>query len=78
MKVSVQMHGILRRFISGRDSAEIELPEGSCVADLLERLKVEHGELWLQAVNGELAETGRVLRDGDRVDLIPPIGGGIR
>lgn len=79
MKVTVQLHTILQRQTpNGRvDQLQVELPEGSCVENLLERLEIAlQPEDLLLVVNGRTAPPDQVLADGDRVNLIPAISGG--
>jgi MoaE-MoaD fusion protein len=66
----------------GAGESEIELPEGSRVADLRERLDREHpalAPLWPRlavAVDGRIAGPGEALTDGCEVALLPPVSGG--
>jgi sulfur carrier protein ThiS len=79
MRVNVQLHTILQRQTpEGRvDQLQIELPEGSCLADLLERLEITlQSEDLLLVVNGRTAQPDQVLENDDRVNLIPAISGG--
>jgi sulfur carrier protein ThiS len=56
---------------------ELSLPEPCSVGDLLSLLEIElHPEDLILAVNGRMADTTLVLKQGDRVDLIPAISGG--
>jgi MoaE-MoaD fusion protein len=81
MTVRVRLFAILRERL-GRNSLELELPEGSTVAealaelsraglgDLLERVPVR------MAVNCEYADPDTALRGDDELALVPPISGG--
>jgi MoaE-MoaD fusion protein len=82
MTVSVRLFAILRER-AGRDSVEIELPEGATVDDAFERLAAAPGlgelvgRLPLRmAVNREYASAGTAIAPGDELALIPPISGG--
>ncbi|MBS1889440.1 MAG: molybdenum cofactor biosynthesis protein MoaE [Actinobacteria bacterium] len=82
MTVTVRLFAILRER-AGRDSVEIELPEGATVADALERLAAVPGlgplvgRLPLRmAVNREYADAGASIGPGDELAAIPPISGG--
>ncbi len=47
------------------------------LVDLLARLGIPPAEIAVAAVNGEAVEIANaVVSDRDRVDLLPPIGGG--
>jgi molybdopterin converting factor subunit 1 len=82
MTVTVRLFAILRER-AGRDSVEIELPEGATVADAFERLAAAPGlgelveRLPLRmAVNREYASAGDPIAPGDELAVIPPISGG--
>ncbi len=70
-------------FSSGPE--RVELPEGSTVAELLERLSApesapERAPLLrgiAVSVNAEYATAERVLRENDEVGLLPPVSGGV-
>lgn len=58
-----------------------QLQDGSTVEALIEAVKLMHESprgvgLILVAVNGEFAESGKVLVEGDVVALFPPVSGG--
>jgi sulfur carrier protein len=57
----------------------MEVPEGSSVEDLLVRLKVRR-EFTAVALNREVTQRARYaetrLSDGDRVEIVHPMGGG--
>ncbi len=82
MTVTVRLFAILRER-AGRDSIEIELPEGATVGDAFERLAAAPGlgelvgRLPLRmAVNREYVSDGTAIAPGDELALIPPISGG--
>jgi molybdopterin converting factor subunit 1 len=82
MTVSVRLFAILRER-AGRDSVEIELPEGATVGDAFERLAETPGLAELvermplrMAVNREYASAGAPISPGDELAVIPPISGG--
>jgi sulfur-carrier protein len=60
----------------------LQLPKGSTVADVRDRLIAEHPELeqWRNitrfGVNYNFVESDIVLQEGDEVVLIPPVSGG--
>ncbi len=77
MKLTIRLHGVLTRLLEGRDSLTVEMAPGSAVQDLLAQLGVDPRELWFHVVNGEMATPDTTLHEGDIVDLVPPIGGGM-
>jgi molybdopterin synthase catalytic subunit len=84
MTVRVRLFAILRER-AGRDSVEIELPEGATVAEAIAALALRPGlgetlaRLPVRmAVNREYAAAGDAIAPGDELALIPPISGGAR
>jgi molybdopterin converting factor subunit 1 len=81
MRVRVLYFGVLKD-VMGLGRAEIDLSEGTSVADLLVLLRGSGkavGPVWdsiAVAVNQEYARAGDVLKDGDEVALLPPVSGG--
>jgi molybdopterin synthase catalytic subunit len=82
MTVTVRLFAILRER-AGRDSVEIELPEGATVDDAFERLAAAPGLGELvermplrMAVNREYANADTAIAPGDELAVIPPISGG--
>ena len=81
MIVHVRMFAGLRHLIGDRD-IEMALPAGATVGVLRDRLIAEYPILdafmttLVCAVDEEMQLLEHVLRDGDAVDVIPPIAGG--
>ncbi|MGB8646270.1 MAG: MoaD/ThiS family protein [Anaerolineae bacterium] len=62
-----------------RASFDLRLDGPMRLADLLERLGIPPAEVAVAAVNGTAVELAEAyITDRDRVDLLPPIGGGYR
>jgi len=80
MQVRVLYFGVLRDVLSSNGEG-MELPEGTTVAQLMERLrKGASHPVWSAlavAVNREYAVASAVLREGDEVALLPPVSGGV-
>ncbi len=80
MQLRILSFGRLRDWLSAENRAE--LPAGSTVGELWQRLKGQHPELAAYegslaiAVNQQFAVHGTVLKDGDEVALLPPVSGG--
>jgi molybdopterin synthase catalytic subunit/molybdopterin converting factor small subunit len=66
----------------GTTEMDIEMPEGSCIADLRARLDADHPKLqplWPRlavAVNGRVVTPDEPLTPGAEVALLPPVSGG--
>ena len=88
MKVQVKLFATLAQSVSGPFLAhhpkgirpgtplEVELPEGSTLADLVAHMSLPREELKLTFVNGRARELDYRLVPGDEVGLFPPVGGG--
>lgn len=67
----------------GAAEIDLDLPDGSGVEDLRDRLASGHpsiGSLWNRlaiAVNGQIVNRRERLHDGDEVALLPPVSGGL-
>ena len=76
MEVVVRLFAGLRER-AGTGERRLELPEGSCVADVWAPLELgEQPAGLLYAVNREYATADTPLSAGDEVALIPPVSGG--
>lgn len=70
MLVTVYTFGTIRRYVEGQvERLTLDLPAGSTIADLLERLQVPVGEVGIVGLNGEMAERTAQLADSDVVEV---------
>lgn len=80
MKVEVRVFANLRNTIKidldTRESFILEMPEGSTLYNLLERLGVAQDPTIIGLVNGLRQTHDYALQEGDRVGFFPPVGGG--
>lgn len=79
MKIRVQLFASLARYApdAGEDGfQEMDLDDGATVEALLSRIRVPRQTIKLVFVNGVHADSGTVLRHGDRVGVFPPVAGG--
>jgi molybdopterin converting factor subunit 1 len=81
MEIKVRFFAAPREAL-GKGELEVTLPEGTTVADLIERLKAEYPILRAYtrflsvAVNKAYVGWETKLHDGDEVACLPPVGGG--
>jgi len=73
MQINIKAHGPLHSKVP---QSTYELPSPSRVGDLLERLGLQDGGVWMVVVNGSMAENTSELHEGDRVELVYPLAGG--
>ncbi len=79
-KVDVYLHTILQRHTATglQKQLQVSLPDGSKMGDLLHSLKIDlDPEYLLLVVNGKVVELDHVLQNGDSINLMPAISGGI-
>ena len=74
MRVRVSLYSALRIDRFGED--EVELPEGATVTDLADQLQIALQDIGIVMVNACSGTFQQGLQPGDRITLIPPIGGG--
>jgi molybdopterin converting factor small subunit len=74
MRVRVSLYSALRIDRFAED--EVELPEGATVIDLADRLQIALQDIGIVMVNARSGTFQQTLQPGDRITLIPPIGGG--
>jgi sulfur carrier protein ThiS len=72
--VRVSLYSSLR--IDRFSETEVELLEGATVKDLLEKLDLSLQDIGVVMVNARSGTFQQRLQPGDRITLIPPIGGG--
>jgi len=81
MRVSVYFFGMAHD-LTGFEQEQLEVAPGESLGALLRRYETRFPRLremagsLLTAVNQEIADPSRVLRDGDEVAFMPPVSGG--
>lgn len=77
MRLTVHLFGDLRRFLPrGQEEIELDLPEGATSADVLEKIGIHPGEVWLVRANKQVIAEETPLGDGDVLEVFEPVGGG--
>ena len=78
MNIDVRLYATLRQHQPEAPAGVLsaELPEGASVRALMEKLGIDPAEVHILMVNGASSPVDQVLKDGDRVGLFPPVGGG--
>ncbi|HDR14378.1 MAG TPA: TGS domain-containing protein [Desulfobacteraceae bacterium] len=79
MGVRVFLSTVLRRYVEGYDGENgisLEPQSLETVRDICVRLGIPSEKIKLAMVNGRRVSLDHPIRDGDRVGLFPPVGGG--
>jgi sulfur carrier protein ThiS len=75
MPIDLKCYATLAPLMPDNAGAFPLLP-GETVLDLVTRLGIDPEEVKIVFVNGLTVDLDRVLADGDRVGIFPPVGGG--
>jgi len=79
MKVEIHLYASLAKYLP-RDAKNKtcikELPDHAVIGDLIKIMDVPDSSVKLIFLNGIHAHQSTGLKDGDRVGLFPPVGGG--
>ena len=81
MKIEVQLHTTLQKQTSEglQRCIDLEMMEGSTIRDVLQALELDLApEHLLLVVEGKVVEEDYVVREGERVSLIPAMSGGTK
>jgi len=79
MKIEVNLYATLKRYLengTGGKPSVLEISEDTSVKDIIQKLKISGDSVKLIFINGVHAEKDTTLKDGDRLGLFPPVGGG--
>ena len=79
MKIEVNLYATLKRYMkndTGGKSLVIDVEDGKCVKDIIQKVKIPVDSVKLIFINGVHAKRDTILKDGDRLGLFPPVGGG--
>ena len=79
MKIEINLYASLARYLPSGfpgKGLEMNIPVGTKVGEVLEMLKVPDEEVKMIFLNGLHAKSDKVLKDGDRLGVFPPVAGG--
>lgn len=83
MNVTVKLYALLGRYLppDSRDNvADLEVPDGQTVTDVIRHLNLPSEHCHLVLVNGLFVAPGQrevhILQDGDALAIWPPVAGG--
>ncbi|MBI1885885.1 MAG: MoaD/ThiS family protein [Chloroflexi bacterium] len=77
MQVKVELQAYLEQYSpNGNPVFDYSVPEGATVDKLVRQLEIPDELASVIIVNQDNADPDRVLAEGDKVTLIPPLAGG--
>lgn len=75
IKIELKLFATISRYLP--DSPDpFFVEEGVTIQDVADQLGIPKSEVKLTFVNGRLCPPGHILKDGDRLGIFPPVGGG--
>jgi len=79
MKVELNVYATLARHLPEKlrqGVPALDVDEGTTIGDLLKELNIPTDQVKLVFLDGVHAGTDAVLKEGSRVGVFPPVGGG--
>jgi molybdopterin converting factor small subunit len=76
VNVTVRLYATLRERAHAA-VVDLDVPEGTTIADVARRLGLPRGAVHLAFVRGVSQDESYVLRAGDDLGMFPPIAGGL-
>lgn len=79
MILEVRLFAGLQKYVMEAKSGEpfeVTADDGQTLAELVEQLGIPEREAYVTMVNGQTLPVSTVLKDGERIGIFPPVGGG--
>ncbi|MFC1840552.1 MoaD/ThiS family protein [Thermodesulfobacteriota bacterium] len=78
MKIELRLYASLVVYMpeTGNTDAVVDIKQGISIRELLEQFNVPLDSVKIIFVNGVHAERDKILKEGDRVGIFPPVAGG--
>ena len=73
--IELNLYASLRPF-APPNAASYPVEDGTTIDTIIEALKIPKNQVFLIFSNGVKCDLGTPLKDGDRIGLFPPLGGG--
>ena len=75
-QVTVNLYAILRQYIGGAPSSEVEIDPGQTVEQVLVQLGVPPDQTRIIFLDNRAADLSAVLQGGEQINVFPAVGGG--
>ena len=79
MKVEINLFATLTAYLPDKvreNNRMMEVEDGTTIGELLQQLRIPSGKAKLIFLDGAHTDVGAVLKEGSRVGIFPPVGGG--
>jgi molybdopterin converting factor small subunit len=80
MKIQLKLFASLSKFLPDSETAGfsnfMEIAEGTTIENLLDRLQIPREQPKIIFLNGVHADEKKILKEGDRLGIFPPLAGG--
>jgi len=76
MRIRVKTVGTLKTLEEGTRIEILEVPQGTSVAGVIEKLQLQDWEIGFVQINGQRGSRESILQDNDELTLIAPLVGG--
>lgn len=75
--ITLALHGYFSRaYAGGQRPTIVPLADGDTARAIVSRMAIPPGAIGLALINGAQASLDTPLHDGDRLDILPLLGGG--
>lgn len=75
MGIEIKLFATLARFLP-ENAEDFPIEEGETIQSLIEKLGLPEKDVTLMFINSLRSDRDSEIKDGDRVGLFPPVGGG--
>ena len=75
-QVQVNLYAVLRKYVDGDASIEVEIESGQTIEQVLQQIGVPSDQTRIIFVNSRAAGLSDRLEGGEQIGIFPAIGGG--
>jgi len=75
-RVTVNLYAVLRKYVDGKPSVDVDIEPGQTIADVLNQLGIPLENARVLFVENKSVQPTTTLQGGEQVGVFPAIGGG--
>lgn len=79
MKIELHLYASLAKYLPPEAKCKtliMDIDKNSTIRDIIEQMNIDEKSVKLIFLNGIHADVRNRLKDGDRIGIFPPVGGG--